>query len=87
MIKTLEKGKNPLKTVTLRHAINWIVYAWNHDVKPATIKNYWFKPTLIQKSVLGRDIDAFFDPFSVDDEIRVAQEEDDATRTTLMQSI
>jgi hypothetical protein len=51
------------------------------------IKNYWFKSTLIQKSILGGDIDASFDPFSVDDEIRVAQEEDDATRTSLMQSI
>ena len=87
MIKTLEKGKNPLKTVTLLNAINWTVHAWNHDVKPATIKNCWLKSTLIQKSALGGMEDALFDPFSIDRDIRVAQEEEDATTISLIQSI
>jgi hypothetical protein len=89
MIKQMEKGKNPQKTVTLRHAISWIVQAWNHDVKAATIKSCWFKSTLIKKSVLipGGDEDAEFDPFGFDDEIRVAQEEEEATTINLMQMI
>jgi hypothetical protein len=89
MIKQLENGKNPQKTVTLRHAINWTVHSWNHDVKAATIKNCWFKSTLIKKSVLvpGGDEDAEFDPFGFDDEIRIAQEEEDASTVNLMQTI
>ena len=73
MIKQMEKGKNPQKTVTLRHAIGWTVQAWNHDVKAAIIKSWWFKSTLIKKSVLipGGDKDAEFNPFGFDNEIRV----------------
>ena len=73
MIKQLENGKNPQKTVTLRHAINWTVHSWNHDVKAVIIKNCWFKSTLIKKSVLvlSGDEDAEFDPFGFDDEIRI----------------
>jgi hypothetical protein len=89
MIKQLENRKNPQKTVTLHHAINWTVYSWNHDVKAAIIKNCWFKSTLIKKSVLvpSGDKDAEFDPFGFDNEIRIAQEEEDASIVNLMQTI
>ena len=58
MIKQFEANKDPNKTVTLLHAINWTVYAWNNHVKASTIANCWYKSSLIAKPLLGGDLDA-----------------------------
>jgi hypothetical protein len=59
MIKQFEADKNPNKIVTLLHAINWTVHAWNNHVKASTITNYWYKSSLIAKPLLGGDLDAY----------------------------
>jgi hypothetical protein len=58
MIKQFEADKDPNKTVTLLHTVNWTVHAWNNHVKASTITNCWYKSSLIAKPLLGGDLDA-----------------------------
>jgi hypothetical protein len=58
MVQQFDQNKDPNKTVTLLHAVNWTVHAWNNFVKPSTIVNCFYKSTLIAKPTLGGDLDA-----------------------------
>jgi hypothetical protein len=47
ILRQIEAGKNPYKTVNLLKAIQWTWVAWNTEVKTTTIQKYFQKSTLV----------------------------------------
>jgi hypothetical protein len=41
MLREYEAKRDPLKSVTLLHAIQWSVYTWNQKVDPKAIEKYF----------------------------------------------
>jgi hypothetical protein len=71
-------------TITLLHAVNWAVHAWNNYVKLGTIVKCFYKSTLISQPTLGGDIDAHGE---IDTEWVTQQEQDMETTTNLESAI
>jgi hypothetical protein len=49
MLDIFEKQMNLLEYVTVLYAIRWSLRAWNHDILSTTIRNCFYKSTLIEK--------------------------------------
>ena len=49
ILQEYEAERNPLKSVTLLHAIQWSVFVWNYRVIPGVIQRCFWKSTCVSK--------------------------------------
>ena len=56
MLREYEAERDPLKTVTLLHAIQWTIESWKHHVRQRTIQACFWKSTVVKKERYDKDV-------------------------------
>ena len=51
MIESYELNLDPTSSISLYHAVHWILQAWKYDISNTTIYNCFWKSTVIQPQI------------------------------------
>jgi hypothetical protein len=70
MLHEYEAKRDPLKSVTLLHAIQWSVYAWNQKVDSKAIEKCFWKSTCISKPLNISTVDSDINDQLVRDQLQ-----------------
>ena len=70
MLHEYKAKRDPLKSVTLLHAIQWSVYAWNQKVDSRAIEKCFWKSTCISKPLNTSTVDSDINDQLVRDQLQ-----------------